>query len=261
MSNISRDLRILARLAPRPVRPEEAATALGVEVSAVIDEGEALVGQGMLAFRDGGFAPGEVADDTTPSAIRDTQLAGALADALAARKADPADIGRLLAAAARWGEARPLLADAALRPGGDQVLSGELAALAITANEHAAGIDATTLGRLHLAKARPLSAVGRSAEAMEDLEVAIRLLDGDEEEINALGFATSVADNMQLPQRAETYAALSTSGFLRGDFAVSEERTTVRKDTRWMRSTIGMQPATVRPPGYMWTRQCTRRMI
>ena len=208
MSNISRDLRTLARLAPRPVRAEEAAAALGVDVAAVVDEGEALVAQGVLAFRDGGFAPGSTPDDSAASPVRDAQLAGGLADAIASKGGDPADVGRLLAAAARWGEARKMLADGALRPGIDASLAGELAALAMEAESHAAGLDVKTLGRLHLTKARPLSAAGRSAEAMIELESAIRLLDGDEEEINALGFATAVADNLQSPQRAETYAAL-----------------------------------------------------
>ncbi|HEX5631149.1 MAG TPA: hypothetical protein VFY15_05780, partial [Acidimicrobiia bacterium] len=208
MSNISRDLRTLARLSPRPVRAEEAAAALGAEVAAVVDEGEALVAQGVLAFRDGGFAPGTVADDSTPSPVRDAQLAGALADAIAAKAGDPADVGRLLAAASRWADARTMLADGALRAGIDPALAGDLAALAITADSHSPGLDSTTLGRLHLAKARPLSSAGHAAEAMAELESAIRLLDGDEEEINALGFATAVADNMQEPQRAETYAAL-----------------------------------------------------
>ncbi len=101
-----------------------------------------------------------------------------------------------------------MLADGALRAGIDPALAGDLAALAITADSHSPGLDSTTLGRLHLAKARPLSSAGHAAEAMAELESAIRLLDGDEEEINALGFATAVADNMQEPQRAETYAAL-----------------------------------------------------
>ncbi len=208
MSNIGRDLRALARLARHPVRAEEAAAALGVPVSEVVDAGEALVADGTLAFRDGGFAPGAGGEDAAASPVRDAQLAGSLADAISAKGGDPGDVGHLLAAAARWAEARPLLAAAALRAGIDQIAAGDLAALAITAEEHAPGLDAVTQGRLRLTRARPLSASGHAAEAMAQLDIAIRLLDGDEEEINALGFATAVADNMQMPQRAETYAAL-----------------------------------------------------
>ena len=207
MSNISRDLKALARLAPRPVRADEAAAALGVTVSEVVDEGESLVSQGALAFRDGGFAPGAQPDDAGASPVRDAQLAGSLADAIAAKGGDSGDVGQLLATAARWSDARAPLADAALRPGTDPSHAGHLATLALQAEEHAPGLDRTTLGRLHLTRARQLSSAGISAEAMADLEVAIRSLDGVEQ-VDALGFATAVADNMQAPQRAETYAAL-----------------------------------------------------
>ncbi|HAX82861.1 MAG TPA: hypothetical protein DCY40_09890 [Actinobacteria bacterium] len=207
MSNIGRDLRALARLAPRPVRAEEAAAALGVPVAEVVDEGESLVAQGALAFRDGGFAPGAQADDSGASPVRDAQLAGSLADAIAAKGGEPGDVGQLFAAAGRWSDARALLAAAALRPGIDPSLAGNLAALALQAQEHAPGLDRVTQGRLRLTKARQFTAAGRSAEAMAELEVAIPSLDGVEQ-VDALGFATSVADNMQAPQRAETYAAL-----------------------------------------------------
>ena len=207
MSNISRDLKTLARLAPRPVRPEEAAAALGVDVAAVVDEGEALVAQGMLAFRDGGFAPGSVPDDSAVSSVRDTQLAGSLADAWSAKGADPADIGRLLAVASRWGEARDALAQAAVKADADPAVAGELARLALQAQEHAPGLDRVTQGRLRLVHARYLRSAGTSAEAMSELETAVRSLDGVEQ-IDALYFATVVADDMQSPQRAETYAAL-----------------------------------------------------
>jgi len=207
VSNISRDLKALARLAPRPVRPEEAAVALGVEVSAVVDEGEALVAQGHLAFRDGGFAPGAVMDDSATSTVRDAQLAGSLADAWASKGADPADVGRLHAAASRWEEARDPLAKAAVKPDLDAGIAGELARLALLAQEHAPGLDRVTQGRLRLVHARYLRAAGTSAEAMSELETAVRSLEGLEQ-IDALYFATVVADDMQSPQRAETYAAL-----------------------------------------------------
>lgn len=207
MSNISRDLRVLARLAPRPVRPEEAAAALGVEVSAVVDEGEALVAQGVLAFRDGGFVTGTTPDDAASSTIRDAQLAGSLADAFKAKGADSGDVGRLLAAASRWAEARDLLATAASQTGLDPATAGELAGLALQAQEHVPGLDRLTQGRLLLVRARHMRAAGRSTEAMSELETAVRWLDGVEQ-IDALYFATQVADDMQAPQRAETYAAL-----------------------------------------------------
>ena len=110
MANVDRDLRALARLAPRPVRPDEAAAALGVDVSEVVDTGEALVGQGVLEFRDGGFAPGPQAGDEDVSAVRDAQLAVSLAEALKAGGAAAADVGVLYAAAGRWQDARDSLA-------------------------------------------------------------------------------------------------------------------------------------------------------
>ena len=207
MSNIGRDLRALARLAPRPVRPEEAAAALGVDVSAVVDEGETLVGEGVLEFRDGGFvlAPGQ--DEGEVSAVRDSQLAAALAETLAALGADPGDIGRLYATAGRWGDARDPLALAALRSELDPETAAELAGLAVQAQEHSPGLDKTTQGRLRLIRARHLRASGRSNEAMTELEIAVRWLEGVER-VDALGFITVVADDLQAPQWAETLAAL-----------------------------------------------------
>ncbi|MDP2622988.1 MAG: hypothetical protein Q8Q29_04235, partial [Actinomycetota bacterium] len=207
MSNIGRDLRALARLAPRPVRPEEAAAALGVDVSAVVDEGETFVGEGVLEFRDGGFvlAPGQ--DEGEVSAVRDSQLAAALAETIAALGADPGDIGRLYATAGRWGDARDPLALAALRSELDPETAAELAGLAVQAQEHSPGLDKTTQGRLRLIRARHLRASGRSNEAMTELEIAVRWLEGVER-VDALGFITVVADDLQAPQWAETLAAL-----------------------------------------------------
>ena len=207
MPNISRDLRALARLAPRAVRPEDAAAALGVEVSAVVDEGETLVGRGALEFRDGGFASGPQPDDSDASTVRDAQLAVALAETLAARGANPGDIGRLFATAGRWEEARDPLALAALRSELDPETAAELAGLAVQAQDHSPGLDKSTQGRLRLIRARHLRATGRSNEAMTELEIAVRWLEGVER-VDALGFITVVADDLQAPQWAETLAAL-----------------------------------------------------
>lgn len=207
MSNISRDLRALARLCPRPVRPEEAAAALAVEVSAIVDEGEALVNDGKLEFRDGGFAPGPQADDSDSSAVRDGQLAASLAGAMAAAGAEGDVIGRLYAAAGRWDQAREPLAASALVPGVDQASAADLAALALQAHERSPGMDRSTEAQLRLLRARHLRATGRSAEAMEELEMAVRWLEGLAL-VDALRFTTVVADDMQHSQRAETYAAL-----------------------------------------------------
>ena len=207
MANINRDLRALARLSPRPVRPEEAAAALGVEVSAVVDEGETLVGQGLLEFRDGGFAPGPQADDADVSAVRDGQLAASLAEAIAARGADAATVGRLYVTAGRWPEARDHLVTAAFASGIDPASAAELAGLALEAHGRSPGIDRLTEGRLRLLRARHLRATGRSADAMAELEMAVRWLEGLEL-VDALRFQTVVADDMQHSQRAETFAAL-----------------------------------------------------
>ena len=207
MSNISRDLRALARLCPRPVRPEEAAAALAVEVSAIVDEGEALVSDGRLEFRDGGFAPGPQADDSDSSAVRDGQLAASLAGAMAAAGAEGDVIGRLYAAAGRWDQAREPLAAAALVPGLEQSSAADLAALALQAHERSPGMDRSTEAQLRLLRARHLRATGRSAEAMQELEMAVRWLEGLPL-VDALRFTTVVADDMQHSQRAETYAAL-----------------------------------------------------
>jgi len=207
LSNISRDLRALARLSPRPVRPEEAAAALGVEVSAIVDEGETLVAGGQLEFRDGGFASGPQADDSDSSAVRDGQLSASLAGAMAAAGAEGEVVGRLYAAAGRWEQAREPLATAALVPGVDQAGAADLAALALQAHERSPGLDRSIEAQLRLLHARHLRATGRSAEAMAELEMAVRWLEGLAL-VDALRFTTVVADDMQHSQRAETYAAL-----------------------------------------------------
>ena len=189
------------------MRPEEAASALGVEVSAIVDEGESLVSDGKLEFRDGGFAPGPQADDSDASAVRDGQLAVALAGAIASAGGDPVVVGRLYATAGRCEEARDSLAAGAVAPGLDQATAADLAGLALLAHERSPGLERTIEAELRLLRARHLRATGRSAEAMQELEMAVRWLEGAAL-VDALRFTTVVADDMQHSQRAETYAAL-----------------------------------------------------
>jgi hypothetical protein len=57
-------------------------------------------------------------------------------------------------------------------------------------------------------RARFLRAEGKSEEAADDLEVALRRLHG-EELVDALGFAAAVADDRQRPQAAEHWVAMA----------------------------------------------------
>ncbi len=207
MADVRRDLIALARLAPRPVRPDEAAAALGVEVGQVVDVGDALVTEGVLEFREGGFAAGAGAASAEVSAVRDAQLAGALAEALKSRGGSEGDVGRLFVAASRWGEARDALAGAALADGVDQPTSAELAGLALEAQDRAPGLDRRTQGRLRLIRSRYLHSTGSTEAAMAEAEAAVRGLEGLER-VEALRLSTIVADDLQTSQRAETYAAL-----------------------------------------------------
>ncbi|HSM02305.1 MAG TPA: hypothetical protein VK960_07715, partial [Acidimicrobiia bacterium] len=115
MTDIATDLIALTRLAPEPLRSEDAAAALGTDVLAVEVTGEALVADGVLAFEDGGFVVGPRAQTAPASPIRETTWAVALAEALEARHADPGEVGLLYARAARWERARDPLAEAALQ--------------------------------------------------------------------------------------------------------------------------------------------------
>jgi len=204
------DLAILVRLAPGPLRSEDAASALGLDVGAIEEAGQVLLDSGVLEFSNGGFVSGPNVDEAEISPIRRTRLAVALAEALEARQAFPADIGTLYATAARWEKAREPLASAALAPGADPERAARLAGLALEADDHVPGLDRPTRGRLRLTRARHLRASGRSHEAMEELEQAAHLLTGVER-VDALGFATVVADDLQSPQWAETLAALAES--------------------------------------------------
>jgi outer membrane protein assembly factor BamB/tetratricopeptide (TPR) repeat protein len=203
-------LAILVRLAPGPLRSEDAASALGLDVGAIEEAGQVLLDSGVLEFSNGGFVSGPNVDEAEISPIRRTRLAVALAEALEARQAFPADIGTLYATAARWEKAREPLASAALAPGADPERAARLAGLALEADDHVPGLDRPTRGRLRLTRARHLRASGRSHEAMEELEQAAHLLTGVER-VDALGFATVVADDLQSPQWAETLAALAES--------------------------------------------------
>jgi len=210
MDDLGADLTELARLAPHPLRGEDAAAALGTDLATVERQGEALLADGVLAFYDGGFVPGPAAGEAAVSDVRRTRLAVALAEALHARGADPGEVGLLYAAASRWENARDPLAEAALGLAADGERAAHLAALALEAERHVPGLDPAVRGRLHLARARHLRATGRSHEAMDELDSAVHLL-GGVERVNALGFATVVADDLQSPQWAETLAALAES--------------------------------------------------
>ena len=207
MDDIRADLTELVRLTSGPLRSDDAAPALGIDVAAVEDVGEDLVAEGVLGFSEGGFVSGPGVDQMGVSEVRRTRLAVALAEALTARGGDPGEIGNLYAAAGRWENARDRLAEAALRSGLDPAAAAHLAALGLQAEKHAPGLSRVAQGRLRLVRARHLRATGRSHEAMEELDVAVRWLHGAER-VDALGFTTVVADDLQAPQWAETLAAL-----------------------------------------------------
>ncbi|MFO7548490.1 MAG: PQQ-binding-like beta-propeller repeat protein [Acidimicrobiia bacterium] len=193
------DLVALAIVAGRPVRADEASAALGVDEATIVEQVESLVGEGLLVDTASGFRPTSTAE-TSPT--RHSAVAGRWARYLAAAGAPPGEIGRALLEAGRTDDALDSLVAAA--DAGDV----EAAGLALTAHDERGGLAPEVEGRLRLVRARRLRAEGRSADAAGDVEIAIRRLDG-EPQVDALGFAAAIADDLQQPQRSEVMAALA----------------------------------------------------
>jgi outer membrane protein assembly factor BamB len=203
------DLLSLVRAAGIPVSVSIAAMALESSPEEIMAVGTRLVGEGSLSESAGGYSyAGEPSPGLSPAVA--AYMAGHLADAMTAEGGDRGNIGRLLVGAGRFASAWQLLAEVATDPAArfadaERLDLLELALHALTE----AKLDGGELeGRVRLHLARLHRARGESNAAQASIETAMKKLRG-EELVDALGFAASVADDLQHPQEAERWVALA----------------------------------------------------
>lgn len=209
------DLLSLLAIARVPVSVAVASRVLEIPADQVIGLARQLEEANQVTEAGHGFT---LATEELPSVS--PAVAAYLADRLAQElEAGPAVKGRLLIDAGRAEDAWAFLSQAELehhRPHDSD--RAEVITLALRARE-AAGIEGgETEGRLLLHLAMLNRSAGRSAEAKEEIEKAIRLLRG-EGLVDALGFAAAVADDRQRPQEAERWVAMAEMAATHGDMA------------------------------------------
>jgi outer membrane protein assembly factor BamB/tetratricopeptide (TPR) repeat protein len=199
------DLTTLLAIAGRPVRVHEAAMALEIDLDEVVRLSEELTQEGVVEDTTEGLRlTGESLEPPPPS--RQAYMASQWAEALAELNASPVEIGNALLAAGQFRAAGEHLLPVALSDRGLEAVEGALEAV----EKGGATITPRDAGRLHLARAIHRRGRGESAGAMEDLDIAVRRLEGADL-VDALGFAAAVADDLQRPQESETYTAMAAS--------------------------------------------------
>ncbi len=195
------DLITLLAVAGRPVRVDEAAAALRLDPEEILQVTEQLVEQGHVLDTAEGI--GLSADAPEPkSASRTSFLAGRWAEALDDLGGDPMEIGTAYLTAGQHQKAAEHLAPVALADGNEQAVEGALAA-----GEHGGFFSKVEEGQLRLSRAAHRRNRGETLGAAEDLEVAIRRLQGPDL-VEALSFAAQVASDRQHPQQSEALAAM-----------------------------------------------------
>ena len=203
------DLLTLVRAAGIPVPVAMAARALNTTPEAIMAVGAELVAEGKLSESPGGYSSVEGSGPPLSPAAA-AYMAGHLADAMTAEGGDRADIGRLLVAAGRFPAAWQTLADAATDLHSNLADTERLGLLelALKALSEAKLDGGEMEGRVRLHLARLYRSRGESQAAKSSIENALKKLRG-EELVDALGFAASVADDLQHPQEAERWVALA----------------------------------------------------
>ena len=203
------DLLSLVRAAGIPVPVGIAAVALDSSPEEIMAIGARLVADGSITESAAGYSSAGDSSSALSPAVA-AYMAGHLADAMTVEGGDRADIGRLLVNAGRFAAAWPVLAEAAIAPSSrftdiERLDLLELALHALTE----AKLDGDELeGRVRLHLARLYRSRGESQAARGSIETAMKKLQG-EELVDALGFAASVADDLQHPQEAERWVALA----------------------------------------------------
>ncbi|UCG39995.1 MAG: hypothetical protein JSV07_05830, partial [Acidimicrobiia bacterium] len=197
------DVAIVAGLVGRPVTIDELTTVIGAEANDVMAAASALESEGTIRTEGHGY----IADPPPPSP-RSAWLSGRFLELLESRDAPGVEIGRVLAAAGRHGEALPHLV-AAADDGNDSALAGALAI-----HDQYGGLEAEVEGRLRIKRAAGFRVLGRSDEAFEQASLAARRLEGVAE-IDALGFCAAIADDQQRPQVAEAFTGVAAAAACR----------------------------------------------
>ncbi len=203
------DLLSLVRAAGIPVPVAIAARALNTTPEEIMALGAELVAEGRLAESPGGYSSVEDSSPPLSPAVA-AYMAGHLADAMTAEGGDRGDIGRLLFAAGRFPAAWQTLSEAAtdLHSNLHDPERLGLLELALRALSDAKLDGGELEGRVRLHLARLYRSRGQSQAAKTSIEDALKKLRG-EELVDALGFAASVADDLQHPQEAERWVALA----------------------------------------------------
>ena len=202
-------------LAAQPVSLALAASLLAMPGDDVLELGEELAGEGLIRETLEGFAPvnpaaaERIADRMGD--VRRGRAYGELADAktaLGLEEREPSVVGGYYLAAARWDEALRLLSAAGLTAA-DRKAFGESFPIvqgALRACEASGADDAQLEGRLRLARAQCYQAAVWLDLALKDADQAALLLSGPRK-VDALGYAASVALDLQRSQIAERAAA------------------------------------------------------
>ncbi len=218
VSDLDRPARKLVEavsLAAKPVSLPLAASLLAMPDDDVLELGEGLAGRGLLRESLEGFVPvNAAAAERVADRMGDVRRArafGELADAKTALGLDerePAIVGGYYLAAARWDEALRLLSVAGLAAADRQAFGETLPIVqgALQACEASGSDDAQLEGRLRLARGQCYQAAVWLDLALQDADQAALLLEGPRK-VDALGYAASVALDLQRSQVAESYAA------------------------------------------------------
>ncbi|MGZ8786176.1 MAG: outer membrane protein assembly factor BamB family protein, partial [Acidimicrobiia bacterium] len=202
-------------LAAKPVSLPLAASLLSMPSDDVLELGESLAGEGLIRESMEGFVPVNAAAAERIAdrlgEVRRARAFGELAEAKAALGLDerePAVVGSYYLAAARWDEALRLLSLAGLAATDRQAFGEALPMVqgALQACEASGSDDAQLEGRLRLARAQCYQAAVWLDLALDDADRAASLLSGSRK-VDALGYAASVALDLQRSQVAESYAA------------------------------------------------------
>jgi outer membrane protein assembly factor BamB len=171
--------------------------------------GARLVAEGSLSESASGYRyVGDSGPALSPAVA--AYMAGHLADAMTVEGGDRGDTGRLLVVAGRFAGAWRMLAEAATDPSAKlaDMERLDLLELAVQALTEAKLEGGELEGRVRLHLARLYRSKGESQAARGSIETALTKLQG-EELVDALGFAASVADDLQHPQEAERWVALA----------------------------------------------------
>ncbi len=200
-------------IASKPLSVDVAGTLLDMSSDDVLELGEQLAGDGFLRQTAAGFAPINAATCQRVverlGEVRRARLFGELAGAhrrLGLDEREPSVVGRYYLEAAAWDDALGLLARAGLAASDRQALGEALPLVegALQAYEESGADDGELEGRLRLARAQCYRLAAWSDLAAIDADVAAARLTGSRK-VDALGYATSVADDLQHDRDAERY--------------------------------------------------------